>query len=157
MIFQIDWIGSKKMKQTFFKFQSVTFLMERNNCVSFLHTIRLVASLSKQTFPKHVTVTCYETPILYNRTFFSTNLMKNSHSFWTSNFHKECGRFDKKEHLAIVSVFGWKNLSHHQPCGINNDVFKNFNCVALPYEKKLEISTKIFWTNFCLETFRWLI
>ena len=108
MIFQIDWIGSKKMKQTFFKFQSVAFLMEGNSCVSFLHTIRLVASLSKQTFPKHVTVTCYETPILYNRTFFSTNLMKNSHSFWTSNFHKECGRFDKKEHFEIVSVFGWK-------------------------------------------------
>ena len=51
----------KKMKQTIFKFQSVTFLMGRNSCFFFLHTFRFVASLSKQTFFPSM-LSWYETP-----------------------------------------------------------------------------------------------
>ena len=39
-----------------------------------------------------------------------------------------------------------------------NQSQKNLNCVACSYrDKKKEISTEKFWTNFCLETFQRLI
>ena len=184
---RLDWFKKKwnKLDIDSKKFQSFSFFGKKQLLLFFYTLFVRLHLFQNKSFPSMLS--CYETPILYIRTFFSTNLMKNSDGFWTSNFHKVCGRFDKKESLKSWAFSVEKNLSHHQPCGINDDVFhafsilpknlfflalcsnsihylislqsqKNFNCVVFLWKrKKLEISTKIFWTIFVLETLRWLI
>ena len=101
--------------------------------------------------------------------------MKNSHGFWTYNFHKACGRFDKKEHFETVSVFGWKKtyliinlvalimmffmlFLSFQKSFLSRSLFKlkslanqsqkNFDCVALPYREKNRNFDKKFLDKF---------
>ena len=133
------------------------YLIGKNSCCSFLHTIGLHL-FQNNPFPSMLSF--YETPMIYRRLFFSTNLMKNSQllnfqlsrSVWTIRQKRTfeiCERFrSKKTYLiinlvAIIMMFFIRPSQDFNPSKKSflpqpqdDQSQKNFNRVAFPYQKE---------------------
>ena len=127
MIFQIAWIGSKKMKRSRYKFQKIsTSHYLQNGKKQLLHFFAHLSfgkhPFQNNPFPVSMLI-CYKTPTLYNKTSFFHKFDEKNKAFELATFTKRVDDSIKKEPLKMWT-FSVKK-SYHQPSPCGNMILSN--------------------------------